>query len=361
MQYICKICGEIFESNNDTINGQKCAISKKFKKHLKEKHNLTLEQYILKIYFNNEIPKCHCGCGKLLKFTPKNALWDPLNSYGKFINCGHVGRNNNQLKSKLKDLYKSRYDNIDKIKKHYYQEYGKENIENSAIDFLNDDKLTNIDISKKYGIDIRTLKNIWFKLSLVSKEQWEERSKYRKYNLSSKRRKKKFENKEVICAELFDIMKNHPLKYNINSLIKYYNNNNLYQIQTNIPVILNELEKIYGNQIYNYLNYGFHSKEEKNFLFILKFFLKKYHHYKCGLSLQYGKNKRQQYIYDICIDNKYIIEYDGIYFHNENSKQRDLEKEKFAKDKGYKIIRISSKDFKNIDIYKQIINFIEND
>lgn len=74
MQYICKICGEKFESNNDTINGQKCAISKKFKKHLKEKHDLTLEQYILKIYFNNEIPKCHCGCGKLLKFTPKKCI-----------------------------------------------------------------------------------------------------------------------------------------------------------------------------------------------------------------------------------------------------------------------------------------------
>ena len=361
MQYKCKICNEIFESNTNTIYGQEGAISQKFKKHLKEIHNISLEEYIIKFYFNNEYPKCKCGCGEILKFREKNALWDPLNSFGKYINCGHVGRNNKQLRNKLKCYYKSKFDNIEWIKEHYYKQYGKDNIENSAKDFLENNDLTNIDIGKKYGIDIRTLKSIWNKLSLVTNQQWKERCLYRKYNLSGKRRKKKFENKEQICQDLFDIIKNNPFKYNIRSLIEYYNSNNLLQIETDIPIILEELENIYGDEIYKYLEYSKHSKEEKSFLNIIKFFLGKNHIYKCGFSLQYGKNKKYCYIYDICIDNKYIIEYDGIFYHNETNKDRDIEKENFAINKGYKFLRISSKDFKNIDKYKEIINFIKND
>ena len=265
------------------------------------------------------------------------------------------------MKNKLKHYYISKYDNIEWIKQHYYKEYGQDNIENSANDFLKNDNITNIDIGKKYCIDIRTLKNIWYKLNLVTKEQWEERCSFRKFQLSSKRRKKKFENKDIICAELYDIIKNHPFKFNIRSLINYYNDNNLIQIETDIPIILNELENIYGEEIYNYLEYSKHSKEEKEFLKIIKFFLGSKHTYKCGLNLQYGKNKSYSYIYDICIDNKFIIEYDGIFYHNENNEQRDKEKENFAINQGYKFIRVSSLDFRNIDIYKQIINYIQND
>ena len=361
MEYECKICGEKFESNTNTIYGQQGAISQKFKKHLKQIHNITLQEYIIKFYFNNQHPKCKCGCGELLKFREKNALWDPLNSFGKYINCGHVARNNKQIQNKRKEDYLSKWDNIEWIKQHYYYQYGKDNIENSAKDFLENNELTNIDIGKKYGIDIRTLKNIWNKLSLVSDEQWKDRCLYRKYNLSSKRRKKKFENKEIICRDLFDIMKNNPFKYNIRSLVNYYNDNNLLQIETDIPIILQELENIYGNEIYDYLEYNKHSKEEKKFLDIIKFFLGNKYSYKCGFRLQYGENKRQSYIYDICINNKYIIEYDGIFYHNENNKEHDKTKENFAIKLGYKFIRISSLDFKNINIYKQIIDYIQND
>ena len=362
MEYKCKICNKIFESNkSSTIAAEQAAISKKFKKHLKDDHNIQLKDYILKYYFNNEVPKCACGCGGLLKFREKNALWKPLDSFRKYINCGHVGRNNEQLKNKLKETYLSKYNNIEWIKQHYYEEYGKENIENSAKDFLENNDITNIDIGKKYGIDIRTLKGIWVKLNLVTKEQWKERSEYRRFKLSNNRRKKILENKDIVCHELFDIIKNNPFKFNIRTLIDYYNENNLAQITTHIHLVLEELENIYGNEIYNYLEYSYHSKQEKEFLKIIKFFLKGRHTFKCGLPLQYGKTKKESYIYDICIDNKFIIEYDGLFYHNENNYQRDKEKENFAIDLGYKFIRVSSKDFKNIDIYKQIINYIQND
>jgi len=361
MEYICKICGKKFESNANCIYAQQGSISQSFKKHLKNDHNLTLKDYILKYYFNDEIPKCKCGCGELLTFREKNALWDPLNSFGKYVHCGHVGRNNEQLKSKLKESYKSKYDNIEWARNHYYSQYGKDIIENSAKDFLTNDDLNNMDIQLKYGLDFRTLKGIWSKLNLVNEEQWKERCKFHKFKLSGKHRKTKFPNKEFVCDALLNIAKNNPFKYNIRSLIDFYNENGLTQIETEPQIVLEELEKLYGNEIYDYLEYSRHSKEEKKFLEILKFFMKKLHYYKCGFRLQYGENKRKSYIYDICIDNKYIIEYDGIFYHTEDNKERDLEKENFAIDKGYKFIRVSSEDFTNINIYKQIINFIEND
>lgn len=362
MEYICKICSEKFENNNNLTEYAKCgSITQAFKKHLKNVHNISFEEYIINNYFNGKYPECNCGCGAKLKFNPKNALWDKNHGFGKYVNCGHVARNNKQIKNTHKENYLSKWENIEWIKNHYYEEYGKDNIENSAKDFLENNELTNIDIGKKYGIDIRTLKNIWYKLKLVSKEQWEERCLYRKHQVSGKRRKRKFENKDIICAELFNIIKNNPFKYNIRSLVDYYNSNNLVQIETDIHIVLNELEQIYGEEIYDYLEYNKHSKEEKNFLYILKFFMKKPHNYKCGFPLQYGINKSYSYIYDICIDNEFIIEYDGIFYHNENNKERDLKKENFAIDNGYKFIRISSLDFKNIDMYKQIINLIEHD
>lgn len=74
MNYTCKICNEIFESDTTTNSGQRGAITQKFKKHLKNIHNITLQEYIIKFYFNNQHPKCNCGCGELLKFREKNAL-----------------------------------------------------------------------------------------------------------------------------------------------------------------------------------------------------------------------------------------------------------------------------------------------
>lgn len=359
MKYICKICGESFESYTNTIYGQQGSISQKFKKHLKDKHNITLEQYIIKFYFNNKIPTCQCGCGAELIFKPKNALWNPLNSFGKYVNCSHVGRNNESQKQKLHQNYLSKWENIEWVKEHYYTQYGKEIIEMSAKDFLENYEYTKYDFQKKYGIDFRTLKNIWFRLNLVTKDEYDKKIKYNQYNLSSKRRKQKFDNKEEICGILYNIIKNFPQKYNIRSLIKYYNDNNLIQIETDIYIILQSLIELYGEEIYDYLQYGLHSKEEIEFSKVLKYLVKG--KYKIGLRLQYGNNKRESYIYDICINNKYIIEYDSTGIYHKNIIERDKLKEQFAINKGYKIKHISYKEFRDPNTYLQINNWINND
>ena len=359
MEYICKICNKKFENNNNiTEYGQKGAIAQAFKKHLKEDHNITFEKYIIDNYYNGINPTCACGCGEKLKFYSKNALWKDNHGFLKYINCGHVARNNEQIKNKHKENYISKWNNIEWLKEHYYNQYGKDNIENSAKDFLENNDITNIEIGQKYGIDIRTLHNIWINLNLISKEQWKDRCKYRKYSVSSKRRKKHLNNKEEICSILYNIIKNFPHQYNIRSLIKYYNDNNLLQIEADVYVVLNSLVELYGNEIYDLLQYGLHSKEENEFIKVLKYLVKG--KYKIGLRLQYGENKKYSYIYDICINNKYIIEYDSIGKYHDNI-ELDKIKENFAIKNGYKIIRISYEEFRNPLTYIKINNWIKND
>lgn len=358
MIYKCKICGQPFEANSKTKFGQQGAISQKLKKHLHDDHNITFEDYIIRYYHNNKIPTCECGCGQKLKFYAKNALWSVNHGFSKYVNCGHVARNNEQIKNKHKENYISKWENVDWLKKHYFEQYGKENIENSVKDFLTNNDLTNVEIGKKYGIDIRTLHNIWISLNYITKDEWNERCKYRQFTLSSKRRKKKFENKEEICGILYNIIKNFPQQYSIRTLIKYFNENNLTQIETDVPVVLNSLVELYGDEIYDLLQYGLHSKEENEFIKVLKYLVKG--KYKIGLRLQYGNNKRQSYIYDICINNHLIIEYDSVGIFHDNV-YRDKQKEIFAKEHGYEIIRINYDEFRNPNTYIKINNLINHD
>jgi len=137
-------------------------------KHIKNEHNLTYEQYIMKYYFNNIYPTCNCGCGTILKFikTP----------FGKWFNnytTNHFPRNKHtqetkdkikhntvksiqdkfgvdnimeleQYKNKIKQTKLERYDNenynnITKIKQTKLERYNNENYNN-----LEQIKYTNI-------------------------------------------------------------------------------------------------------------------------------------------------------------------------------------------------------------------------
>ena len=165
-------------------------------------------------------------------------------------------------------------------------------------------------------------------------------------------------NTDEICPVLYNIIKNFPQQYTLHSLIKYYNDNNPLQIEADPSIVLKTLIEIYGEEIYNLLQYGLHSKEENEFIKVLKYLVPG--KYKIGLRLQYGKNKRESYIYDICINDKYIIEYDSIgHFHTD--KEYDKIKEDFAIKNGYKFIRITYKQFKNPQTYIKINKWIRND
>ena len=351
VHYKCLECGKDFGLVNKSA-------SFKILKHIKNDHNITLEEYCVKHYYNGEYPTCACGCGEKLKFNQKNALWDESHGFLKYVNCGHVARNNEQIKNKQKENYISKWNDKNWIKNYYYNQYGQDNIENSAKDFLENNDLSNEEIHLKYGIDIRTLLNIWAKLNLVTNEQWKERCYYRQHILSSKRRRQHMNNTDEICPVLYNIIKNFPQQYTLHSLIKYYNDNNLLQIEADASIVLKTLVEIYGEEIYNLLQYGLHSKEENEFIKVLKYLV--HGKYKIGLRLQYGKNKSYSYIYDICINDKFIIEYDGDeYYHKD--KEYDKLKEDFAINKGYNILRITHKQFKDPKTYIKINKWIKND
>lgn len=65
----CKICGLLLEKMPIDIK-QRYKINK-FKKHLKEIHDLSAESYFEKM-FNLSFPLCDCGCGLKVGFKPSN-------------------------------------------------------------------------------------------------------------------------------------------------------------------------------------------------------------------------------------------------------------------------------------------------
>ena len=55
----CGVCNAEFTSE---FNGkEKCNLVKHIKTHHKD---ITKEEYLIKYFYNNEIPLCACGCGK---------------------------------------------------------------------------------------------------------------------------------------------------------------------------------------------------------------------------------------------------------------------------------------------------------
>ena len=114
MEYICKLCGKKFEKCGLQYEyNDKNVITRMFNEHLKNDHKITLEEYIIQTEFNGNAPTCECGCGEKLIFCKKNAIWNPSESFGHYVHCGHVGRHNEKIINKNKEHYKNKYENIE--------------------------------------------------------------------------------------------------------------------------------------------------------------------------------------------------------------------------------------------------------
>jgi len=90
MIYKCLICNKEFEYIPQENGSPKNNLMIKFKKHLKEDHNINIEEYIIKCYYNGVYPTCKCGCGKNLKFNQKNCLFTENHGFSKYVSCTHV-------------------------------------------------------------------------------------------------------------------------------------------------------------------------------------------------------------------------------------------------------------------------------
>lgn len=329
----CDICGKEFEyqkmSSCRTI----------FRKHIKSEHKIDFDEYNVKYHLNGKWPTCACGCGGKTRYNYHDHCWN------KYVADSHVGKVNGEIGKKNKEeMLKSKKIYFDR-KAYYESRYDLELASDSINDFKTKE-YTLSDLEEKYKLDRRTLKKMWIELELITGDEYSKIASYLKYITSRKTLNAKFFDKnESAYTWIFNLIQSNPQKYNINNLLDEYNKHHAEKITDHKISIYKRLKEIYGDQIDFLLQTGYHSLEEYDFYKVLKFYFPKLK-VKIGLKLA---TKETYYIYDFCIKNKYIIEYDsnGQYHNKENIIQRDIEKESFAKLKGFKFMRLKYGDIKN--------------
>jgi very-short-patch-repair endonuclease len=335
---VCKICGKEFEYEKLRY----CRAQ--LHNHLKMEHNITLEDYLVKYELGGNHPKCLCGCGENVTLD-KNWKWH------KYAKDSHVGRAFTESAKRIKEEMIASRRIVFNPKEYYQNKYDMELARSSATDFLSR-KYTLSELSEKYKLDKRTLKKMWIELDLVSGEDYAKITSYLKYKLSQNTR---FENnlEDDNCYRyIYNLLKSNPQKYNIRSAIREYNAKDEYKINTDPWVFYCQMKKMYGNEIDLYSNKGYHSKEEYDFLNVLQFYFSEH-----KINLGYKITKEiYDYIYDFCIDDKLLIEYDskGQYHLDEKQKNIDEKKEKYAKENGFKFIRLDYETARNINTLKDI-------
>lgn len=156
---------------------------------------------------------------------------------------------------------------------------------------------------------------------------------------------------------MYLLIKSNPQKYTIHSLVKYYNEKHDEKLAKSAETVYKNLKRLYGDEIDIYLSYGLHSNEEYEFYQILKFYFSE-----IGNLIILGKKfelSSGYIIYDFFINKTILIEYDSAgKYHSDSEKEQDQLKETFAKENGYKFLRLTKKDIKNpetINMIKQLI------
>ena len=331
---ICKICGKEF-CYKKLLN---CKAQLTI--HLKS-HNISLEDYIVKYELGGVHPTCACGCGEPVHL--KHNSW----TFNTYAADSHVGRALSEegkiVKQKLLEAKKVTWDS----KRFYKSKYDESVVNASAEDFLS--KLYSLsELSEKYNMDKRTLQKLWFAFEIITPEQYKEVTDYFKYTVSVEKRVEKYEVPEDVYAWAYLLIKEHPKKYTVNSIIKEYNKNRLNKEDINPFVFYNQLKRKYGNEIDLYFAKGIHSTDEYKFYNVLTFYFPKIY-----IDLGF---RLEGHIYDFNIGGKLLIEYDadGFYHSSESQCDADNEKERKAIDMGYKFMRINDKELKNPDLIKNI-------
>ena len=351
--YKCLLCGKEFSDHRENTGG----LTKVIKSHLKKEHQLTTKQYLLQVYYKGEHPKCKCGCGEEVEWCYRNALFNENHGFNKYASCTHVIHDEQSI-AKGRLTTQQKFNDQEFLKAYIDKKYGLNNITNAFIDFKNNKNGTYL--KNTYNIEYRTLKKYWVALGYITKVDLDKQTEYMKYFQSGLSRSIKFENKLEICPKLYNILKEYPLKYNITTLVKYYNNNYEDNILTTPVVVYNTLKEFYGEEIDELLQYGFHSKEETAFAQILRYYFKPYRLI-VGKKLHFNNDYKNYYVYDYCLGNKLLIEYDGCNFYHNTDKQltRDKEKEDFAIKHNYIFMRISDIDVKNPNLLIKIKKILE--
>ena len=156
---------------------------------------------------------------------------------------------------------------------------------------------------------------------------------------------------------MYLLIKANPQKYTIHSLVKYYNEKHNDKITKSAGTVYKNLKRLYGDEIDVYLSYGIHSNEEYEFYQVLKFYFPE-----IGNLIILGKKfelASGYIIYDFFMNKILLIEYDSVgTYHNDSEKEHDQLKESFAKENGYKFLRLTKEDTKNPETINKIKQLI---
>jgi hypothetical protein len=309
-------------------------------KYLKNKHNTTLKEYLLKYYYNNEHPKCFCGCGndvcyykgKFGKFYDNHKNLMPIDEHTRLKMIEKI---------KLSNSLENRLRKVDKTK---------EELEFAYNEYVNYSQSFD-DLTKKLKLDKRTLKKFWVELNLIKD--------VRKFETISKKHQKIWADKngkaggrqlieDDLLLNIYLFIKNNKGKYTLNEISLKFN------VSVSILVLYKRLCENFGETlIKEYLSFGLASKSETEFYNILKYYF--------GGDLKKGF-KLEGKFYDFILLNKIIIEFDGDYWHSLiQNKINDNFKDELARKNNYIIFRVKESESKDITILNKLNKLYETE
>lgn len=124
----CQICKEKFKS------------TRKRSYHVRKKHNLNFEEYIVKVYFDGKWPECKCGCETKLSFKGRKlGPWFSNYTKNHFPRDSHSKKTKKKIEKRTKKAIKEKFgvenvfqlDSIkEKSKKTKKRKYGNKNYNN---------------------------------------------------------------------------------------------------------------------------------------------------------------------------------------------------------------------------------------
>lgn len=322
---------ECLECNLKIEGFNKQSLHKNFLIHLKE-HKITNEDYRIKHEFNGKPILCACGCGNKVGFV-KNKFGKYFSNHKNFINQSEEIINKIKLNSKKSLDVRLKLLNItsDELIEYYNK-------------FINLE-ITLTDISRKVGIDYRTIKKYWFELHLIDNKETFNRICKKSQSLWTERLiiPKEDDYIDLInkIKDIEEFLFSNSEKKTIGEVIRIFDLNVKYNYLLDFFYKNYEEKKL--NEIFKFHN---QSQIEIEFYNILRFY------YGNKIKKQFKLNNKY---YDYKLGEKILIELDGTYWHsNENTQIKDNEKDKIAKENGFIIFRFSDKEVKNIKILNKI-------
>lgn len=325
----CKICNEKF------ISEYKGREKGKLSKHIKNKHNISVEEYFLNYVYNNIKPKCACGCGndvdffkfKYNKYYLDHKNYLPLSDSQKnkmFLTNQIYNEINNKIKRK--GITKE-------ILLYYFNEF--KNI-----------RMTLNEIQEKLNIDKRTITSYWKELKISDRKEINKIGNSTKFlGFLNNLEKRKISEDEL--EEIVVFLEERRERISLNELKTKLN------LPYGIRQIKRKLEEKYGSDLVKkYLKIGGTSNIELDFYFILKWY--------------FGNNVKHHFkiedkIYDYLVENL-LIELDGTFWHKENSViKNDKYKNKLALKYGYNILRIKEENINDVSLIIKIKKILKNE